>query len=325
MTEPLKTANHPSRDDIAHAYSLIKGHIRKTPMFEVDGSSLGFANPIQLKLELFQHSGSFKARGAFYNLLSRSIPGAGVAAASGGNHGAAVAHAAHQLNIPAHIFVPEISSPAKISKIRKAGAEVIIDGARYADALNNCEIYQSKTGAIGLQAYDSFETICGQGTLGLELEGQLKEDPVDTWLVAVGGGGLISGMASWFGKSAKIIGIEPANASALHQALEAGNVVDVDVSGIAADSLGAKRCGELVFEIASRLVDDTILLPDEAIAEAQASLWSDYRLATEAGGAAAFAALQSGAYRPEKDEKIGIILCGSNVELEKLAGISNCR
>ncbi len=324
MTENSKIRHLPSRGDITQAYEQILPHIRKTPLLEIDGSSFGLQDPIQLKLELLQHSGSFKARGAFYNLLSRDIPETGVAAASGGNHGAAVAYAASQLGIPAHIFVPDISSPAKIAKIKKAGAQVVVDGDRYADALKNCEGYQQDSGAIGLHAYDSFETICGQGTLGPELERQWQDNPVDTLLVAVGGGGLISGLASWFGDHMKIVGVEPIKASALHQALKAGMPIDVDVAGIAADSLGAKRCGDMVFDIASRYINEVITLEEEAIKQAQITLWSDYRLASEAGGAAAFAALQSGAYRPQKGEKVGIILCGSNVELEKLADITNC-
>ena len=308
----------PNNSDIQHAYQLIKDHIRKTPVMEVDGKAFGLSNPVSLKLELLQHAGSFKPRGGFFNLLSRDIPEAGVAAASGGNHGAAVAYAAAKLGIPARIFVPEISSPTKIAKIRKAGAEVIVQGARYSDALELCERFQTETGAVGLHAYDGFETICGQGTLGLELESQMADQLPDTLLVAVGGGGLISGLASWFDNRVKIVGVEPEKASALHQALEAGKPVDVNVAGIAADSLGAKQCGELVYEIAKDKVDHVVTLSDEAILAAQKTLWRKYHIASEAGGSAAFAALQSGAYKPKPNERVGIILCGSNVELTKL-------
>lgn len=313
----------PTKDDIKSAYGLIKNHIRKTPIFQIDPSAFDHDGDISLKLEMLQHAGSFKARGAFYNLLSRDIPATGVAAASGGNHGAAVAYAASRLGIPARIFVPEISSPAKIAKIRACGAEVVVKGERYADALELCETYQRKTGAEGLHAYDSFETICGQGTLGLELEAQMADDLPDTLLIAVGGGGLISGIASWFGKEVRIIGVEPERASALHQAHEAGEPVDVEVSGIAADSLGAKRCGELVYQITKPKLHDTITISDEAILEAQKMLWKDYRLACEAGGSAAFAALSSGAYKPAKGERVSVILCGSNVQLENLANLVN--
>lgn len=312
----------PSKDDIRAAHRLIENHIRKTPIFQIDSSAFDHEGHISLKLEMLQYAGSFKARGAFYNLLSRNIPPAGVAAASGGNHGAAVAYAASRLGIPARIFVPEISSPAKIAKIRACGAKVVVKGARYADALELCLAYQQETGAEGLHAYDSFETICGQGTLGLELETQMKENLPDTLLVAVGGGGLISGITSWFGKNIKIIGVEPEKASALYQAHNAGKPVDVEVSGIAADSLGAKRCGELVYQITSDQLHDLIRIEDSAILDAQKLLWTDYRLACEAGGSAALAALSSGAYKPAKGERVSIILCGSNVQLDELAALA---
>ncbi|SNY90646.1 threonine dehydratase [Cohaesibacter sp. ES.047] len=313
----------PTPDDIRKAYGLIQSHIRKTPVMAVDANHYGATQPVTLKLEMLQHAGSFKPRGAFFNLLSRDVPASGVAAASGGNHGAAVAYAASKLGIKAKIFVPDISSPAKIDRIRDFGAEVVVKGERFADALELCTTYQQESGAIGLHAYDSFHTICGQGTLGLELDEQMGANLPDTLLVAVGGGGLISGIASWFADRVKIIGVEPENASALATALTQGKPVDVPVSGVAADSLGAKRTGDLVFSIASETVDGMIRLPDDAILKAQAALWSDYRLATEAGGATAFAALMSGAYKPAKGERVGVILCGANVELNKLADLSN--
>lgn len=309
----------PSQDDIRHAHGLIKSHIRKTPIFSIDGAAFGLDLPVDLKLEMLQHSGSFKARGAFYNLLSRDVPASGVAAASGGNHGAAVAHAAHKLGHTAKIFVPEISSPAKIKKIQHAGAEVVVKGERYADALALCEAHQSDSGAIGLHAYDGFHTICGQGTLGKELEEQWGDDLPDSLIVAVGGGGLISGLASWFGKRIKIIAVEPEQSCALHQAIDKDEPVDVEVGGVAADSLGAKRIGATGFEILQSKLHESVVVTDEAILRAQATLWHDYHLATEAGGATAFAALQSGVYSPSKGEKVAIVLCGSNVELEKLA------
>ncbi|WP_373236428.1 threonine/serine dehydratase [Cohaesibacter celericrescens] len=318
----------PTKDDIQKAYNQIRSHIRKTPILEISGNAFGTNQPIQLKLEMLQHAGSFKPRGAFFNLLSRQVPQAGVAAASGGNHGAAVAYAAAQLGIKAKIFVPEIASPSKIERIKSYGADILVQGDRYADSLELCTAYQQKTGAIGLHAYDGFHTICGQGTLGLELENQTGEDLPDTLLVAVGGGGLISGIASWFSQYSqkgriKIIGVEPDKASALAQALEQGQPVDVPVSGVAADSLGAKRTGEMVFEIAKNKIERVITLPDDAIIAAQRTLWNDYRLACEAGGATAFAALLSGAYKPAPNERVGVILCGSNIELEKLADIAS--
>ncbi|MCV6602762.1 MAG: threonine/serine dehydratase [Cohaesibacter sp.] len=312
----------PSKNEIQNAYQLIENHIRKTPILQIDGTAFEHDTPVTLKLELLQHSGSFKARGAFYNLISRDIPASGLAAASGGNHGAACAYAAQKLGIKARIFVPDIASPAKIDKIKAYGASAIVKGERYADSLTLCDTYQRDSGAIGLHAYDGFHTICGQGTLGYELSEQMKDNLPDTILVAVGGGGLISGLASWFGKKVKIVGVEPQTSCAMQQALKAGAPIDVEVSGIAADSLGAKRVGQMAFYIAQNKIDTILTLSDNAIAKAQATLWNDYHLAAEAGGAAAFAALQSGAYKPKPGEKVAIILCGSNIELEKLADIT---
>ena len=312
----------PTPDDIRTAYARIAPHIRKTPVFSIPGDMFGLQKPVCLKLELLQHAGSFKPRGAFHNLLTRDVPSAGVAAASGGNHGAAVAFAAQKLGIKARIFVPTISSPAKIERIHSYGADIVIEGGRYADALERCAAYQAETGAIGLHAYDSFHTICGQGTLGLELEEQTGSDLPDTLLVATGGGGLIAGIASWFDKRVKVVSVEPTNAAALAHALDAGGPVDVPVSGIAADSLGAKSTGELVYAIAKDKVDSGLLIEDEAIVEAQRILWTRLQLASEAGGATAFAALLSGAYKAEKDERVGVVLCGSNVDLTKLATLS---
>lgn len=311
----------PTPTDIKKAYELIRPYVRTTPCFSLSGTEFGLTMPVTLKLELFQHAGSFKPRGAFFNLLSREVPSSGVAAASGGNHGAAVAYAASKLGIKAKIFVPEIASPSKIERIRSYGADIVVKGERYADALELCTAYQEQSGAIGLHAYDGFHTICGQGTLGLELEQQLGADCPDTLIVAVGGGGLISGIASWFDNRVKVIGVEPQNASALAQALEAGQPVNVPVSGVAADSLGAKITGDMVYKVASQKVSEVLTISDDAILKAQRDLWTEYRFATEAGGAAAFAALSSGAYIPSSGERVGIVLCGANVELEKLAQV----
>ena len=312
----------PDPSAIAKARRLIAPHIRQTPVYEISGRRFGLAHPVTLKLELLQHAGSFKPRGAFFNLLSRQIPDAGVAAASGGNHGAAVAYAAATLGIRARIFVPDIASPAKIDRIRSYGADILVQGDRYADALELCAHYQEETGAVGLHAYDSFETICGQGTLGAELEDQLGSDLPDTLLVAVGGGGLISGLANWFDGRIRIIGVEPDNAASLARAMAAGHIVDVPVSGVAADSLGAKRAGNLVLETAKNKIDQVITLPDAAILKAQKTLWTDYHLASEAGGVTAFAALLSRAYQPAPDERVGVILCGANVDLDQLARLA---
>ncbi len=314
MTLPI------SRDDIRAAHERIRRYIRRTPVWNLPAGTLGHDGPVSLKLELLQHAGSFKPRGAFNTLLTQAIPKVGVAAASGGNHGAAVAYAARELGIPARIFVPEISSPAKVEAIRRFGAEVVIGGQRYADALGACGSYIAETGALSIHAYDALTTIEGQGTLALEWE---EDAPgLDTVLVAVGGGGLIAGIASaWAGRGIKVVGVEPEGSRALHASLEAGRPVDVTVESVAADSLGARNTGELVFSIARAAVDHVALVTDAAIREAQRTLWRDWRIASEPGGAAALGALLSGAYRPRPGERVGVLLCGANVELSKLGEI----
>jgi threonine dehydratase len=300
-----------SPQTIAQCEKLIRPHIRRTPVIEVDGREFGLpANPLALKLELLQHSGSFKARGAFTNLLTRTVPEAGVVAASGGNHGAAVAYAAMKLGKPAKIFVPSVSSPAKIARIRDYGADLAIEGDRYADALAASEIWARDTGAMPIPAFDQDETIIGQGTIGLELEQQAPE--IDTVLVSVGGGGLVGGIAAWFSGRIKVVGIEPFASPTLTRALEAGHPVDAEAGGLAADSLAPQRVGERVFPIVAKYAPRTVLVPDEAIAEAQATLWRALRVVAEPGGAAAFSALSSGAYRPEPGERIAIIVSGGN-------------
>jgi len=307
-----------TRDDLRAAHERIRPYIRWTPVLNVQGGALGHDGPVSLKLEFLQHAGSFKPRGAFNTLLTQPIPKVGIAAASGGNHGAAVAYAAKQLGIPARIFVPEISSPAKVELIRRFGAEVVIGGQRYADALSACGKYIAETGALSVHAYDALTTIQGQGTVALEWEEDVPG--LDTVLVAVGGGGLIAGIASaWAGRGIRVIGVEPEGSRALHASLEAGRPVDVTVESVAADSLGARNTGELVFSIARAAVDHVALVKDEAIREAQRTLWSDWRIASEPGGAAAFGALLSRAYQPKPGERVGVLLCGANVELSKLA------
>jgi threonine dehydratase len=319
--QPLLPMTLPvSRNDIRAAHERIRPYIRRTPAWRLPGGALGHDGLVSLKLELLQHAGSFKSRGAFNTLLTQQVPEAGVAAASGGNHGAAVAYAARRLGVPARIFVPEISSPAKVEVIRRLGAEVVIQGLRYADALQACAEYIARTGALSIHAYDALPTIQGQGTVALEWE---EEEPgLDTVLVAVGGGGLISGLASWWaGRGVKVVGVEPEGSRALHASLEAGHPVDVTVESIAADSLGARNTGALVFSIARAAVDHVALVSDAAIREAQRTLWRDWRIASEPGGATALSALLSGAYRPRPGERVGVLLCGGNVELSKLAEI----
>jgi threonine dehydratase len=278
---------------------------------EVDGADFGLDGvTLVLKLELLQHSGSFKARGAFTNLLLRAVPAAGVVAASGGNHGAAVAFAAMRLGQPARIFVPTVASPAKLERIRGYGADLVITGDRYADALAASEEWAAQSGALPVHAYEQVETLLGQGTVGLEFE---EQDPaIDSVLVAVGGGGLIGGIAAWYGGRTKVVGVEPELAPTLHRALAAGHPVDAPAGGIAADSLAPRRVGELMFPIAQAYVSGVVLVPDEAIAAAQAALWKVLRVVAEPGGAAALAAIVSGRYRARRGERVGVLVCGAN-------------
>jgi threonine dehydratase len=308
-----------TRESIRAAHSRIASHIRRTPVFDLPSGAFGVSQPLSLKLELFQHAGSFKPRGAFNTLTSMKVPPSGVAAASGGNHGAAVAYAARALGVKARIFVPEISSPAKIAKIREFGAEVVVEGARYNDALALCEAYQAASGAYGVHAFDAWPTIEGQGTVALEWQEQAGA--LDTVLVAAGGGGLISGMAIWFGRQVKVVGVEPEGSRALHAALEQGGPVDVGVESIAADSLGARNVGDKVHAACAANVDHVALVDDAAIRTAMKALWSEMRIASEPGGATALAALLSGAYRPQKGERVGVLVCGGNVDLTRLAEI----
>jgi threonine dehydratase len=300
-----------TRDSIASAYALIRPHIRRTPVIAANGADFGF-DPIALtfKLELLQHAGSFKTRGAFANLLMRQVPAVGVAAASGGNHGAAVAYAAMKLGIAAKIFVPTISSPAKIRRIGDYGADLAVGGERYADALAASEAWIAQSGALPVHAFDQAETLLGQGSIGLELEEQAPD--LDTLLVAVGGGGLIGGIAAWYAGRIKVVGVEPEASPTLDRALAAGQPVDAEAGGIAADSLAPRRVGTLMFPIAQRHVDRVVLVTDEAIRQAQKALWSVLRIVAEPGGAAAFAAVASGRYRPQPGERVGILVSGGN-------------
>ncbi len=307
--------------DIRSAHARIRGHIRRTPIMETASPIVGAA-PISLKLECLQLTGSFKARGAFHNMLTRPAPAAGCATASGGNHGAAVAFAAQKLGIRARIFVPDIATPAKIAKIKAYGAEAIIGGGSYAEAQQRCDKYVAESGALSIHPYDAVETIAGQGTLALEWEEDLERlglNKLDTVLVAVAGGGLIAGAAGWFAGRVKVVGVEPEGSRALHAALEANAPVDVTVKSIAADSLGARRVGELNFKIARQFVSRVVLVTDTAIAEAQRRLWADVSVIAEPGGAAAFAALASGAYRPRMGERVGVLVCGANANLTELS------
>jgi threonine dehydratase len=306
------------REHIASTYELIRPYVRRTPVMEVDGADFGLdCGTLAMKLELLQHAGSFKPRGAFANLLLREVPKAGVVAASGGNHGVAVAYAASRLGITAHIFVPSVAAAIKQQRIRDLGAELIVAGDRYDDALKASRDYAATSGALPIHAFDQPETLLGQGSVGLELE----EDhgAFDTLLVGVGGGGLIGGIAAWFAGKVRIVAVEPHAAPTLHDALKAGAPIDAPAGGVAADSLAPRRVGEIMFPIAQRFVDRVVLVEDEAIVAAQRTLWSVLRLASEPGGAAALSALTSGGYRPAAGERVAVLLCGSNTDAVRFA------
>ncbi|HEV2955916.1 MAG TPA: threonine/serine dehydratase [Xanthobacteraceae bacterium] len=300
-----------TRDGITSAYRLVRPYIRRTPVLEANGGDFGL-DPVALtfKLELLQHAGAFKTRGAFANLLMRKVPPAGVVAASGGNHGVAVAYAAMKLGIPAKIFLPTISSPAKIARIRDYGAELVVAGQDYGEALAGSEAWLAQSGALAVHAFDQMETLLGQGTVGLELAEQAPD--LDTLLVPVGGGGLIGGNAAWYAGRVKIVGVEPEASPTLERALAAGRPVDAEVGGIAADSLAPRRVGTLMFPIAQRHVARVVLVTEDGIRQAQKALWSTLRVVAEPGGAAAFAALLSGRYRPQAGEKVGVLVSGGN-------------
>ena len=268
------------------------------------------ARPVALKLESLQHSGSFKARGAFANLLTRPIPPSGVVAASGGNHGAAVAYAAMRLGVAATIFLPSVTSPSKVERIRSYAAKLVVSGERYADALAASEEFVRQSGALAVHAFDQPETLLGQGTVGREIDADRPD--IDTLLVAVGGGGLIGGIAAWFRGRVKIIAVEPEGSPTLWRALAAGQPVDAETEGLAANSLAPKRVGNIMFPIAQAFVERAVLITDDDIRAAQAALWDKVRVVTEPGGAAAFAALLSGKYAPAPDERVAVVVCGAN-------------
>jgi threonine dehydratase len=303
------------RNAIERIHGRIKPYIRVTPIVEIGGRDIGRLDfPLTLKLEQLQHAGSFKTRGAFANLVGRDVPAAGVAAASGGNHGAAVAYAAMRLGLRARIFVPTVSSSAKIDRIRSYNAELVVTGDRYADALAASEVWIAESGALRIHAFDQPETLVGQGTLAREFWSQSPS--LNTILVAVGGGGLIGGVAAWYAGRARVIGVEPTDAPTLTMALAAGAPVDAPTGSIAADSLAPKRVGELMFPIAQRHIERTILVTDDDIRAAQKKLWDVLRIVVEPGGSAAFAAVLSGAYTPARGERVGVVISGGNTTLQ---------
>jgi threonine dehydratase len=300
-----------SRSDIERVYPVIAPHIRRTPIVTISGAEFGLRPfALTLKLEQLQHAGSFKTRGAFANLLTRNPPKTGVVAASGGNHGAAVAYAAMRLNLPARIFVPTVSSPAKIDRIRLYGADLTVIGERYAEAFAASVEWSKSSGAMPVHAFDQIETLTGQGTLALELSQQAPE--LDTVLVAVGGGGLIGGIAAWYESKTRVVAVEPEGAPTLAEAVKAGKPVDAPTGSVAADSLAPKQVGELMFPIAQEHIERVVLVTDHAIRTAQKMLWEALRLVVEPGGCTAFAAILSGAYQPAEGERVGVVVSGAN-------------
>jgi len=320
-----------SRDDIRRTYDTIRPYIRRTPVIRIDLSELDPAGTelpvVTLKLEQLQCAGSFKARGAFANLLLREVPPAGVVAASGGNHGVAVAYAASRVglggkqSVPARIFVPTVSAPAKVERIRRLGAELVVTGDRYADALAAAQAWEQSSGAMSVHAFDQPHTLLGQGTLALELAGQAGElDPggLDTVLVPVGGGGLIGGIASWFAGSVRVIGVEPDGAPTLTRARAEGKPADAPAEGVAADALAPRRVGELVFPITQAYVEDVVLVGDAAILAAQRALWQAARIAAEPAASVGIAALLTGAYKPAPGERVAVVISGANMDPAQL-------
>ena len=321
-----------SRDDIRGTYDTIRPFIRRTPVVRVDLSDLDPAATalpaVTLKLEYLQCAGSFKARGAFANLLLRDVPPAGVVAASGGNHGVAVAYAAHRRGVPARIFVPTVSAPAKIERIRRLGAELVVTGERYADALAAAQAWAESSGAMSVHAFDQRETLLGQGTVALELAGQAPEmgpemgpeisRALDTVLVPVGGGGLIGGIAAYFAGAARVIGVEPDGAPTLTRARAEGRPADAPAEGVAADALAPRRVGELVFPITQAYVEDVVLVDDTSILAAQRALWQAARIAAEPAASVGIAALLTGAYKPAPGEHVAVVISGANMAPSQL-------
>jgi threonine dehydratase len=300
--------------DVQSAAGRIAGRVRRTPVAEVEGGAFGLTGPLWLKLEFLQHTGSFKARGAFNRILEAAergeLPPEGAIAASGGNAGLAVAYAAGSVGVPAEVYVPTTAPAVKVAKLHALGARVVQSGAEYADAYDAATKRAADTGALFCHAYDQPAICAGQGTVALELVEQIGE--VDTVVVAVGGGGLMAGIAAALEGRVRVVAVEPETIPTLHAALESGGPLDVEVSGIASDSLGARRAGAIAYEVARRCGVRSVLVDDTAIIEARRRLWADYRIAVEHGTAAAVAALAVGAYVPVTGERVAVLLCGAN-------------
>ena len=309
-------------DDIRTAGDRLRrgpaGFLRETPLLKLPGAALGVdCAQVWLKLEHLQTGGSFKARGMLNRLLAHPIPASGVIVASGGNAGIATAAAAQALGVRCEVFVPTVSSPAKRERLRALGADVVVTGDVYAEALAACLARQQDTGALLTHAYDQPEVVQGAGTLAMEIEAQAGVP--DSVLVSVGGGGLIAGIAAWFVQRSRVVALEPELAPTLFRAREAGQPVDVTVGGIAADSLGARRIGAIAWDVTRAHVKDALLLPDAAIRDAQRWLWKELKLAVEPAAALGLAALHGGAFRPKPGDTVCLVICGANVDLATLA------
>ncbi|HEX2849746.1 MAG TPA: threonine/serine dehydratase [Acidimicrobiales bacterium] len=302
----------PGREEITAAAHRVAPYVRHTPVIALEPAWRGVPGSVVLKLELLQHTGSFKPRGALNRILDAAVPASGVIAASGGNHGLGVAYAARALGHRAEVFVPETTSRVKIDRLHELGADVVVTGTYYADALSASERRVEETGALVVHAYDQPDVVAGQGTVGRELDDDAPG--LDTVVVAVGGGGLMAGITSWFAGSVHVVAVEPEGAPTLHHALAAGHPVDVDVAGLAADSLGARRIGSIAYAVARRHRVESVLVTDDAIASAQRALWTDLHVMAEPGGAAAVAALVAGVYVPAGGERVGVVVCGGNVD-----------
>jgi threonine dehydratase len=302
----------PTRDDIVSAASRIEHHVRRTPVLDVAAGALGVDAALTLKLELLQVTGSFKPRGAFNRMLTADVGSAGVVAASGGNFGLAVGHAARELGVQAEIFVPSTSPAAKIDRVQATGADVRVIDGYYDDASAAAHEACQVTGAVWMHPFDQPEVVAGQGTIGAEIAEQVPD--ADTVLAAIGGGGLIGGIASWFADArTRVVGVEPTTCCSMHTAMTAGEPVDVPVSGRAADSLGARRVGDIAFAVAGAgHIEQVVIVDDEAIADAQRAIWRELRLFAEPGGAAALAAVRTGAFKPAPGERVVVLVCGSN-------------
>jgi threonine dehydratase len=306
-----------TRDDVLTAGIRINGYVRRTPLLQVATPT----GALWLKCEFLQHTGVFKARGAFNRLVAARDrgeldPSAGVVIASGGNAGLANAYAAATVGVKATVFVPETAPPVKIERIREYGADVRQVGSEYAEASEAAIEYANVRGALLSHAYDQLEVAAGAGTLAEEM---LEDEPsIETIVVAVGGGGLYAGIAAAAAGRARVVTVEPQTCPTLHTALNVGHPVDVSVSGVAADSLGARRIGEIAFSVASRLPPTSILVEEDAIVSARLQLWREYRIPAEHGAAAAYAALSSGVYQPAPGERVAVVVCGANTDVRTL-------